>query len=154
MKLCPCVDPENCTQNVPGYICRKEAGVCGKGVSDTPVKSRFPMTLNALREMQQSPAYAVRKDVLVCAEEAIVQLERELAEAKRDAERIDWMEKRYASGFVPALVVDDEGKWAYTEDGISSLGSGCREVCALVMPEEWRNSAREAIDAAMKEREK
>ena len=52
-------------------------------MSDTPVKSRFPMTLNALCEMQQSPAYAVRKDVLVCAEEAIVQLERELAEAHR-----------------------------------------------------------------------
>ena len=85
------------------------------------------------------------------ASDRIEQLELELAEAKRDAERIDWMESRYASGFAPALVVDDEGKWAYTEDDISSLGAGCRQVCALVMPEEWRDSAREAIDAAMKE---
>jgi hypothetical protein len=45
-------------------------------------KTAFAALLNALVDMQESPAYAARKSVLAEAEAVIVRLEKELAERK------------------------------------------------------------------------
>jgi hypothetical protein len=41
------------------------------------IKTQYPELLNALSEMQESPAYAVRRSVLAEAERVIVKLEKE-----------------------------------------------------------------------------
>lgn len=46
------------------------------------IKSRYAAVLNALDEMQQSPYYAVRREVLAQAERAIVELEKDNSEAQ------------------------------------------------------------------------
>ena len=50
------------------------------------MKSKHATLLNALAEMQESPAYAARRGVLQQAEELIVRLERELDQLKSDAD--------------------------------------------------------------------
>lgn len=50
------------------------------------MKSKHATLLNALAEMQASPAYAARRGVLQQAEELIVRLEQELNQLKGDVE--------------------------------------------------------------------
>lgn len=71
-------------------------------MSDTPITSPYVQLIHSLQEMQESPAYAVRKSVLISAEDAILWLERDLAaktaecEALReDAERWRWWRAKY-----------------------------------------------------------
>src|SRR3990172_1145269 len=57
--------------------------------TNTPtIASAYAETLNALCDMQASPAYAVRKAVLVAAENAITALERDLAALRAELERM------------------------------------------------------------------
>lgn len=70
---------------------------------------------------------------------------------RTDKERIDWLEKQFGC----ALVNDDNGHWCVTWDGIQSvpLEEGPVDVSTTFWVErhQWRNSVREAIDAAMDE---
>lgn len=50
--------------------------------TNEPLPSRYAGLLNALSDMQLSPAYAVRKQVLAQAERTIVELEREVTHWK------------------------------------------------------------------------
>ncbi len=60
-----------------------------------------------------------------------------------DTQRLDWLEAQEGSG----LISDDNGHWAVSGDGAQNVPCG-------VDPEGiwttlWRNSVREAIDAAI-----
>lgn len=49
-----------------------------------PIKSKHAQLLNDLSDMQQSPAYAVRRGVLAEAERVIMAQEREIARLSRE----------------------------------------------------------------------
>lgn len=66
--------------------------------------SRYAETLNALYNMQNSPAYAVRKQVLVDAEAAIVSLESQLAEAQAELKQLRYFHDK-------AQVLIDNQMW-------------------------------------------
>jgi hypothetical protein len=71
-----------------------------------------------------------------------------------DAERLDWFENMADKGFCPALVFDDNGHWAVTCDGMSPVPEDDKHtvpvgIVSEVKPRQWRDSPREAIDAAI-----
>lgn len=70
-----------------------------------------------------------------------------------DTERIDWLESATRQGMSPALVFDDDGRWAVSFCGYSPVHEGegfldAVEISAYVEPGDWRPSIREAIDHA------
>lgn len=119
MKLCLCSDPENCTQTVPGYVCRREAGVCGNRGSDTPRTDAETYCVP-----HEDALYKVEKLREVVAAEVCRRLERELAEARRYAERYRYWRDRH-------------GWTGYFDDGLTNS--------------EAPDDIDAAIDAAMKE---
>ncbi|KRG65184.1 hypothetical protein ABB26_05100 [Stenotrophomonas humi] len=85
----------------------------------------------------------------------------EQAEAERDAavadaERLNWLDQQMAEGCAPAIVNDDDGRWAYCDSGTSPVpeDGGHKEMVAITAfadPAAWRPSIRDAIDAARSE---
>jgi hypothetical protein len=66
----------------------------------------------------------------------------------RDRERLDWLDSQYGC----ALVNDDDGMWAVAGDGVQNIREGGPlETTFYIEPDQFRNSTREAIDAAMME---
>lgn len=77
----------------------------------------------------------------------------ELAEARRDAERLDWFERTSHEGHAYNLVYDDNGKWAISGSGTQPIPpedgfTDEVDIICFVEPDAWRDSIREAIDAA------
>ena len=72
-----------------------------------------------------------------------------------DTRRLDFMDRPCAEGCAPAIVNDDDGRWAFSDSGTSPVPSGDGPHTAVVAitsfaePEMWRGSIREAIDAAI-----
>lgn len=68
-----------------------------------------------------------------------------------DALRLDWLAKQEGS----ALVSDDNGHWAVATTGTQNVPMGKDPVdintTFWIKKQEWHNSIREALDAAMKE---
>ena len=69
-----------------------------------------------------------------------------------DTERLDWLENQQGS----ALLSDDNGHWAVSSTGmrnINTVNENPIDIQSAFFTEktEWRNSIREAIDAAMRE---
>jgi hypothetical protein len=66
-----------------------------------------------------------------------------------DTERLEWLEKQDGAG----LISDDNGHWAVSTTGVQKVIEGGSpinlETLFLVFREEWRDTVREAIDAAM-----
>lgn len=71
-----------------------------------------------------------------------------------DTERLDWLEKQAGA----SLVSDDDGRWAVAMSGFAPMPTGNPETwppaqwqgLSWVDRHEWRNSVRDAIDAAMR----
>lgn len=74
------------------------------------------------------------------------------AQNAKDAERLDWFESRANEGGTPALIPDDDGRWAVVEDGMQSVpeGDGPQNISTSFWIEagQWHETARAAIDAA------
>ena len=72
-----------------------------------------------------------------------------------DTERLDWLEAKTNEGACPAILNDDNGHWAVAFDGIQSVTYGDEpedvHTTFFVYKEFWKNSIREAIDAAMED---
>jgi hypothetical protein len=70
-----------------------------------------------------------------------------------DKELIDWLEERYGYG----LINDDNGHWAVSGSGFQNVASGGDpediQTTFLVFKDEWRDSIREAIIAAIDDEE-
>jgi hypothetical protein len=69
----------------------------------------------------------------------------------QDEIRLAWLSKQEGS----ALVSDDNGHWAVATTGTQNVPPG-KDPCDIstqfwIKKAEWRNSIREAIDAAMEE---
>lgn len=68
-----------------------------------------------------------------------------------DTERLDWLEQQEGFG----LISDDFGHWAVSGDGMQNIPEGQREdpkelsTSFIVEGPAWKDSIREAIDAAM-----
>lgn len=80
-----------------------------------------------------------------------------LEAATKDAERLDAFTAWADEGNAPAFVFDDDGRWAVSFQGGSPIPEegGHKtpvSVWTLVQPEHWRDTPREAIDAAIAER--
>lgn len=77
-------------------------------------------------------------------------------ELEADAARLDYFEAEAGRGGCPALICDDDGRWAVSGDGIQNvpMGEGPHDIqtCFDVEKDQWHNSPREAIDAALKEK--
>lgn len=77
----------------------------------------------------------------------------ELAEAKRDAERLDFFVSEAERGACPALLNDDNGHWAVSYEGTQNapMQEGPQDIwTSFVVPEsDWLGSPRDAIDAAI-----
>jgi len=67
----------------------------------------------------------------------------------RDKSRLDWLESVCGSG----LISDDAGRWAVSDGGIQNMPNPDSPIdistVFTVDKKDWRNSIREAIDAAM-----
>ncbi len=89
-------------------------------------------------------------------EQCAIRMKAKAEENARDAERINYFEQRAADGGSPALVNDDNGHWAVVEDGMQSVpeGDGPQTISTSfwIEADQWHDSARAAIDAAMKEK--
>lgn len=75
-----------------------------------------------------------------------------------DTERLDWIENTTNQGACWALLNDDNGHWAVSGIGMQNLPLD-DEPCDIstnffVYAAMWRNSVREAIDAAREDYEK
>lgn len=72
-----------------------------------------------------------------------------------DTQRIDWLEKQADEGRSPALVNDDNGHWAVSMSGFQNAvcGDGPQDIetTFFVNANQWKNTVREAIDAAIKQ---
>ena len=71
-----------------------------------------------------------------------------------DTERIDWLERIASEGASPGLINDDNGHWAVSFNGMQGcIDHGDEPVDVntmyLVAAKDWKNSIREAIDAAI-----
>jgi len=70
-----------------------------------------------------------------------------------DTERLDWLQEQ--SHYGCGLINDDTGHWAVSTDGFQYVlmeDAACDiETTFHVPSDEWSNSVREAIDAAMQE---
>ena len=72
-----------------------------------------------------------------------------------DTERLDWLDKVISEGSCPGLINDDCGRWAVSHDGMQSISlKMLTEPCDVhttffITADKWRNSVREAIDAAI-----
>jgi len=65
-----------------------------------------------------------------------------------DTERIDWLQNQSGA----ALVNDDQGFWAVSFNGMQNLPMNPPDdvrTLFVIKKDEWKGSAREAIDAAM-----
>ena len=66
-----------------------------------------------------------------------------------DSERLDWLEMQYGYG----LISDDNDHWAVADTGMNNTpmtDAACDiQTTFFIETECWRNSVREAIDAAM-----
>lgn len=74
----------------------------------------------------------------------------EIARLRADALRLDWIQENYGCN----LISDDGGKWALSTSGMQPVPEegGFTEtvgIHSIVGPEEWRESVRAAIDAAI-----
>lgn len=71
--------------------------------------------------------------------------------ARTDTERLDWLEQQFGCG----LISDDNDHWAFSGSGTQNVPSGeePEDIMTTFFVEagEWRNTIREAIDAAMDE---
>lgn len=82
----------------------------------------------------------------------IERLRARLAEAERDAERLNWLDSMKYMGY--GLISDDNGHYAVSVTGIQNVPM-TDEPCDIqttffVEAAEWKDSARDAIDAAMR----
>jgi hypothetical protein len=74
---------------------------------------------------------------------------------RTDTERIDWLESQEGM----ALISDDCGHWVVCGDGMQNLPNNQRNnpqeirTMFIIEGEKWKNSIREAIDAAIDEEE-
>lgn len=78
----------------------------------------------------------------------IAKLESELAKAKRDSERLEWLEAEQGSG----LISDDDKHWAVSTFGMQNVPTETPAdiwTSFHVEKGEWRISIREAIDVAI-----
>lgn len=71
-----------------------------------------------------------------------------------DTDRLNWFEAVAKRGGCPALLNDDNGHWAISFTGVQSLACGPKTVDVStsfwVKAKDWKKTARQAIDAAMK----
>ena len=121
------------------------------------IKTQHAELLNRLDQMQQSPYYATARSVLAQAESLIVEQEAELQRLRqeceglrKDAERLDWIEKNPGCN----LVSDDGERWGWSTGGMQPVPEegGFTEmvgITSLIEPGDWRIGARAALDAAM-----
>jgi hypothetical protein len=69
-----------------------------------------------------------------------------------DTEMLDWLTTLTESGISPGLVHDDNGHWALSDTGAQEVADGGEPqdlwIAYLVLPNEWYNTPREAIQAA------
>ena len=72
-----------------------------------------------------------------------------------DTERLNWLEKQAKNGCCIGLVHDDNGHWAVSGSGIQNCPVGRDpediDTTFFVFKGEWRNTIREAIDAAIED---
>lgn len=81
-------------------------------------------------------------------EAEIERLKVELAQAGKDAARLDWLGLQDGCG----LVSDDAGHWAVSGSGMQNVpNDGLIDLATtyVVMADEWQPTVREAIDAAV-----
>jgi hypothetical protein len=72
-----------------------------------------------------------------------------------DTERIDWLERMDDEGACPAVLSDDNGHWAVSFEGVQNCPDGCEpediHTTFFIKAKCWKDTIREAIDAAMKD---
>jgi hypothetical protein len=76
---------------------------------------------------------------------------RKLEEARKDAERLNQFENWADEGLCPALVFNDDGKWAVSFEGMQSMDYGSTHYSVFVPESEWCDSPKEAIDQAIEQ---
>ena len=74
-----------------------------------------------------------------------------------DKERLDWLEQIVSEGVCPGLINDDNGHWALVFDGMQNVPTGDApediSTSFFIEAHQWRDTVREAIDAALEESE-
>ena len=73
---------------------------------------------------------------------------------RTDRERLDWLERH---AFGSGVIGDDDGRWVVPQGGMQPMPCGKPQGGVWyydVGPDEWRDSIRQAIDAAMDEEER
>lgn len=74
-----------------------------------------------------------------------------------DKTRLDWLEEQVKNGACPAVINDDDGRWAVCFDGFQNvpIGEGAFDLHTTFFIEAkcFRNTIREAIDSAMSDGE-
>ncbi len=80
----------------------------------------------------------------------VAALESQLAEANKDTERLEWLQKQFGC----ALINDDNGHWAMSWAGMQNVpeGDGPQDIQTsfFIEAKEWHDGVTEAIDAARK----
>ncbi|WP_421717466.1 hypothetical protein [Algiphilus sp.] len=80
----------------------------------------------------------------------------ELERLRKAARRLHLFEEWANEGYAPALVFDDDGRWAVSFTSASPVPpdggfTDTEQISVLVEPHEWHDSVNAAIDAAQKE---
>lgn len=111
----------------------------------TDLERRLAEALESL-DRRVTEAQAAEKRAV----DKLVDLRRELAEAQRDGERLDWLEAQSGVG----LISDDFGHWAVSGDGMQNVPRKTPadiQTTFFVKAADWTKAVRAAIDAARKE---
>lgn len=93
-------------------------------------------------------------DLITALHNAWPQIRDALEAMSEDAERLNWLEQQAAQGRCPAIINDDNGHWAYSEDGMQQVpyGDDSQDIVTsfFVTAADWKPTLRAAIDEARK----